>query len=90
MKIIYTSYNIKSHEITTTKCSNTATHDQTVKEDNNITHPPLTPNIKTWLDAERDMSMMLGIIGVKYVVIDDLIVTRGINKIEFIVELSKE
>ena len=36
------------------------------------------------------MSMMLGIIGVKYVVIDDLIVTRGINKIEFIVELSKE
>ena len=45
--------------------------------------------MRTQLSEERDIRIVLDINGVKDVAIDDLIVIKGINKLEFIVELSK-
>ena len=45
--------------------------------------------MRTQLSEERDIRIVLDINGVKDVAIDDLIVTKGINKLDFIVELSK-
>ena len=41
--------------------------------------------MRTQLSEERDIRIVLDINGVKDVAIDDLIVTKGINKLEFIV-----